>query len=260
MTKRLINDCKLRLSVAGFVALGASFVAIEAQAQAEAEVEVDADVEAEPTEGEATLGVEEDAEEGDSDSDFAPEVVDHREDRAAAPGGAMRGSVNGEEVESPPVIRGAGMGSEIAYGDQGVVELGGQFALDIRDELFSIAIAPTLGYFLVDRFELTLIPIVRILRTEDGVSGNSETFVQVAALLEPSYHLPITDDLFVFGGLGIGFTYEEGPGFAFLLRPVLGLDVMVGRSGILKPAGFIDVGFGDGAIGGGFQAGYTVMF
>ncbi len=57
----------------------------------------------------------------------------------------------------------------------------------------------------------------------------------------------------------IGFTYESGPGVEALLRPVLGLDIMLGRSGVLKPGAFLDIGLGDGAIGGGFQMSYTVM-
>jgi len=152
------------------------------------------------------------------------------------------------------------LGSEVAYGDRGVVELGGMVGLDVRDELFDFSIAPTVGYFIVDRLELTLIPILRIRSVTDDATGASETNVRFAGILEPSYHLPFTDYLYGFAGLGIGFTYESGPGVEALLRPVVGLDVMVGRSGILKPAGFIDVGLGAGAMGGGFQAGYTVMF
>ena len=34
---------------------------------------------------------------------------------------------------------------------------------------------------------------------------------------------------------------------------------MLGRSGVLKPGAFLDIGLGDGAIGGGFQMSYTVM-
>jgi hypothetical protein len=35
---------------------------------------------------------------------------------------------------------------------------------------------------------------------------------------------------------------------------------MIGRSGVLKSAGFLEVGLGDGAIAGGFEAGFTVMW
>ena len=56
------------------------------------------------------------------------------------------------------------------------------------------------------------------------------------AMLEPSYHLPVSDRLFVFLGIGFGLRYAEDPGVDFALRPKLGVDILVGRSGILKPA------------------------
>lgn len=275
MNRKLTNHLKFHFPAAGFLALGASLVASGAQAQPAAEG--DAEMEAGPAqEEEAAQGMEQEEvaqgmeqetgtqdqppedEGGDSGSDFAPDVEDRRDERPDPPGGAALGDE--EDVDPPPVVRGAGMGSDIAYAEKGVVELGGQASLNIRDELLDFQAAPTIGYFVIDRLELTLIPILRITKTTDGETGVSETFVRVAGVLEPSYHMPITDDLFAFAGLGIGATYEEGPGFEFLLRPVVGVDIMVGRSGILKPAGFIDIGLGDGAIGGGFQAGYTVMF
>lgn len=41
---------------------------------------------------------------------------------------------------------------------------------------------------------------------------------------------------------------------------MLGFDILIGRSGILKPYGFLDVGVGNGALAGGLMAGYTIMF
>lgn len=79
-------------------------------------------------------------------------------------------------------------------------------------------------------------------------------------MVEPSYHLPFSDRLFAFAGLGIGLNYAEDPGVDLLFRPRLGLDVLVGRSGILKPAAFMDVGVNDGLSAGGFEAGFTVMW
>lgn len=192
---------------------------------------------------------------GDGDGSMEPRVSDNSEARSEPPGG----TAEFDDMSNPTVETSAGMGSGVTYADQGVVELGGTFGLDIRDEAFILRIAPSVGYFVVDRFELTLVPIINVVNVSDN-TGGSETTVGVSVVLEPSYHLPFSDWFYAFAGLGLGVTFEEGPGVDFLLRPVLGVDILIGRSGILKPYGFMDVGVGNGAIGGGFMAGYTVMF
>ena len=63
----------------------------------------------------------------------------------------------------------------------------------------------------------------------------------------------------MFAGIGLGLRYAEDPGVDFALRPKIGMDMLIGRSGILKPAVFIDVGANDGLTQGGFEAGFTVM-
>jgi hypothetical protein len=117
------------------------------------------------------------------------------------------------------------------------------------------ACSPSFGYFFFDNLQLTLFPEF-LLQNVDGAQDWS-----LGALLEPSYHLPLTDTLFVFAGLGVGARYEHGPGrFPFIFRPRVGLDILIGRSGILKPAGFLDIGSADGLQSGGFEASYTVMW
>lgn len=194
----------------------------------------------------------------DDDDGMEPQINDTSDTRPEPPGGtALDDDGN---LQDPEITKSAGMGSDDAYATRGVIELGGSLGLDIREELIDFVLAPTVGYFIADRFEISLIPILTVQRVGDPDSDAEETNVRVAVILEPSYHQPLTDSLYVFGGVGFGVAYEEGPGTDFLLRPVLGLDIMIGRSGILKPAGFVDIGFGDGAIGGGLLAGYTVMF
>lgn len=207
------------------------------------------------TEGTAEAEADERGAAEADDGKAGPEISDNSEERPEPPGGPAEFG----DMEDPTVEQSAGMGSDVAYGDRGVVELGGTFGFDLRDELFTLRIAPTVGYFLVDRFELTLVPIISVVNVSDN-AGPSETTVAFSVVLEPSYHLPLSDWFYVFAGLGMGVTFEEGPGADFLLRPVVGVDIMIGRSGILKPYGFLDVGLGNGAVGGGFMAGYTVMF
>lgn len=146
-----------------------------------------------------------------------------------------------------------GVGSPIAYASESVVELGGMFALTHASETTVFRIAPLVGYFVADNLELTLFPELYVINVED------ETDVSVGLMLEPSYHVPFSDRFFAFAGIGIGFRWAEDPGFDFALRPKIGVDIMIGRSGILKPAAFLDIGTNDGLTQGGVEASFTVM-
>jgi hypothetical protein len=158
-----------------------------------------------------------------------------------------------KEIDSANVALDAGMGSPIAYARASVVELGGTLALTHQSETTIFRIAPSVGYFVIDNIELTLFPELNI----SNVDG--QTDVIVGGMLEPSYHVPFSDRLYGFLGVGFGLRYAEDPGVDFALRPRLGMDIMVGRSGILKPAAFLDIGANDGLNAGGFEAGFTVM-
>lgn len=140
-----------------------------------------------------------------------------------------------------------------SYADAGVVELGGNLAFTRASKTTTFRIAPSIGYFVVDRVELTLFPEVTVI----DLSGHTDT--TVGLLLEPSYHLKMSDRLFAFAGAGVGFRYAKHPGFDLAIRPTIGMDVLVGQSGIFKPALFLDIGTNDGVTQGGLQAGFTVM-
>lgn len=155
--------------------------------------------------------------------------------------------------ENTPVVTGAGVGSDVAYASRGVVELGGALAITSQSDTFTMRLTPLLGYFFIDNLELTLFPELTVVNVDD------ETDVTVGGALEPSYHLPFNDRLFGFVGLGLGVRYAKDPGVDLFLRPRLGMDFMVGRSGILKPALFLDVGTHDGLTAGGGEVGFTVM-
>ena len=151
------------------------------------------------------------------------------------------------------VITGAGVGSDVAYASSGVVELGGALGVTHASETTTIRITPSVGYFIINNLELTLFPELTIFHVED------ETDVTVGGAIEPSYHMPFSDRMFGFVGIGLGVRYAEDPGVDLFLRPRLGMDFMIGRSGIIKPAVFLDIGANDGLEAGGFEAGFTVM-
>jgi len=165
------------------------------------------------------------------------------------------GTVSEEDVEGAQarVVTGAGVGSDVAYASQGVTELGGSLAITHASETTTVRITPSVGYFIVDNLELTLFPELNIIHVED------ETDVTIGGAIEPSYHLPLSDRIFGFAGIALGVRYAEDPGVDLFLRPRLGMDFMIGRSGILKPAVFLDIGANDGLEAGGFEAGFTVM-
>jgi hypothetical protein len=162
------------------------------------------------------------------------------------------------------MVRQAGVGGDVAYGRAGVVELGGSASFTTATNLTSLSFSPSIGWFFQDNLELSGILGVQF----SNVAGVGSTFV--TALVEPSYHIPFSDSVFGFLGIGAGLGYATGAGAGFALAPRLGMNLLVGRSGILTPAAFfnystVDIsGAGQGATlrvnaAYGLQIGYTVM-
>jgi hypothetical protein len=158
-----------------------------------------------------------------------------------------------EQLESPEVALDAGVGSEIAYASQSIVELGGTLAFWHASQTTEFSIAPSVGYFVADNLELTLFPQLRITDVDGSTDFSLGVFV------EPSYHVPLSERFFAFAGIGIGLRYSDDPGFDFALRPKIGVDILIGRSGVLKPAAFLDIGTNDGLTQGGVEASFTVI-
>ncbi len=165
---------------------------------------------------------------------------------------------------SSGMVKQAGVGGDVAFGRAGVVELGGSAGVTSATGLTSVTFAPSVGWFFQDNLELSGITGVQF----SNVDGNSSTFV--TALVEPSYHIPFTPTAFGFLGLGMGGAYATDAGMGFALAPRVGMNVLLGRSGILTPAAFFNYSTVD--ISGnteaatlrvnaayGLQIGYTVM-
>jgi hypothetical protein len=153
----------------------------------------------------------------------------------------------------------AGEGSPIAYGRASVVELGGSLAFTHQSETTIFTFTPTFGYFVADGFELSVLPELRITDVEGEDGGENAADVSIGGAVEPSFHLAFNPSVYGFLALGLGVRYAEDPGFDLFFRPSIGMDILIGRSGILKPALFMDVGVNEGTTAGGFQAGFTVM-
>lgn len=128
------------------------------------------------------------------------------------------------------VVEQAGVGGAVAYGRAGVLELGGSASFSTASNFTEVSIRPSLGWFIADNLELSGI----LSLNHASVDGNDAT--SWAALAEPSYHLPINSKLFAFLGVGAGISHVNNVGTGFALAPRLGMNILVGRSGVLTPA------------------------
>ena len=163
------------------------------------------------------------------------------------------GATQVARAQDSQVTMNAGAGGTLGYADRSVAELGGTLALKHASKTTTFRITPTIGYFVLRGVELSLLPDFTII----DVDGNTD--VTLGVLLEPSLHFPFSERVFAFAALGFGLRYAKDPGVDFALRPKIGLDFVVGRSGIFKPALFLDFGTNNGLSQGGFEAGFTVM-
>jgi hypothetical protein len=132
--------------------------------------------------------------------------------------------INGEVVEQ------AGVGGTVGYARAGVLELGGAAGLTLAQDIRAVNFSPSIGWFLVDNFELSAILDVTNLKA----GGDSATLF--SALIEPSFHLPFNRSMFGFIGMGVGAAYASELGGGLAVAPRIGMEFLVGRSGILRPS------------------------
>lgn len=184
----------------------------------------------------------------------------------------LRGALAALSVALPMLCTGAALAAPEAaaattgeeedeeYTDSGVFELGGRVGLEWTEDEFTITASPTIGYFVVDFVELSLIFTFDYRSIEDEAGERTST-KSGALIFEPSYHLPLQEGLYLFGGVGVGAGYD-GDNVDFELIPRVGLNIGVGRSGVLSPAARVPILVdSDGTTAGfGFEAGYTVAW
>ena len=128
------------------------------------------------------------------------------------------------------VVEQAGVGGNVGYGRAGVLELGGAAGLTLAQDIRAVNFSPSIGWFLVDNFEISAILDVTNLK------AGSESATLWSALLEPSFHLPFNRSMFGFIGMGVGAAYVSELGAGMAVAPRIGMDFLVGRSGILRPS------------------------
>lgn len=177
--------------------------------------------------------------------------------------------VSGPTTPSAGLIQQAGVGGETAFGRAGVLELGGSAAFAVAGELLTLRIAPSIGWFFMNNVELSGIVSLNVAQTTNNGVSNFSSSLNI--LVEPSAHLPLSRVVFLFAGVGVGLSYADGPGAGFALAPRLGADILIGRSGVFKPAltlvystsGVIETSQGTlltASTSFGLNLGYTVMW
>lgn len=151
------------------------------------------------------------------------------------------------------------------YGKAGQMEVGGSLSGSWTSSTFTLGLSPSVGYFLRDHVELSVIGSVDY-ENVTGDDGERADAIAGSVVLEPSYHLTLSKTVAAFGGLGVGFAYSQSAP-AFDLAPRVGLNLDVGSSGVLSPEVSVPILFGDqGGDGAGvsaeliFGAGFTTTF
>lgn len=124
----------------------------------------------------------------------------------------------------------AGTGSDVAFAEAGVFEIGGSGSFQGNSDGLILTLSPQAGYFIVDNVEISGILNFAWANPDEG-----DSVTMFSLLAEPSFHLPFDDRLLGFIGLGAGPAYASEE-FGFALKPRIGLDVLLGRSGIFRPA------------------------
>jgi hypothetical protein len=130
----------------------------------------------------------------------------------------------------------AGTGGTQSYGRAGVLELGGSAGFSAASSYSRFELSPSIGMFVIDNLELSLLTGFSHFRIgpKDGADRVSAT--EIKALFEPSLHIPFSDMAFGFAGLGAGVNYITGHEAGFALQPRVGVNFLIGRSGVLTPA------------------------
>jgi hypothetical protein len=151
-------------------------------------------------------------------------------------------------------------GGRPAYGQKGAVELGGSIGLNWTNDAFGLDVSPTVGYFIMDRVELSALLRISYEDQEDE-DGERESVKSGALVFEPSYHLPVREEVFVLAGLGMGIGHDDEE-FDFEIIPRVGLNVGIDLVGVVTPSLKMPILIdNDGTSAGlGLEVGYSVVW
>jgi len=141
----------------------------------------------------------------------------HAMPRAPSPGDAA----NGVTVQ-------AGAGSGEAYAEAGVLELGGSASLTVASNFTQFSLAPSIGWFFMDNWQIT-----GYLSWNHAAIENVPSTSSFSLLAEPSFHIPFDNKHFMFFGVGFGLATQTNANVGFAMAPRLNYKTLIGRSGVL---------------------------
>lgn len=140
------------------------------------------------------------------------------------------------------IKRQVGVGSNTAYAQAGVVEIGGALNYSSTESRTSAGLSPFVGYFISDNLQLSALTnytyneVEREILTDAGIRKDKVDSSSGSLVLEPSLHTPISRTQFLFGGIGLGAYFAEGQETGFAFAPRAGFKSLVGRSGMFTVA------------------------
>jgi hypothetical protein len=117
------------------------------------------------------------------------------------------------------------------FGREGMIEVGVSAGLTMAQDIRVVNLQPQVAWFIRDQIQLAGIVGLGNLKAGEGSSATIWTL-----LIEPSLHLPIGPSLFGFVAMGVGAAYVDELGAGIAVAPRIGLDVLVGERGILRPS------------------------
>jgi hypothetical protein len=123
----------------------------------------------------------------------------------------------------------AGVGGPLSYGSAMVLEVGGSGSLSMTDKHLYLRMAPYVAWFVLDGLQLSYMHEIYVLKQNENYR------LATAPMLGASAHMRVTDRLLVSLGPECGALYN-GDAWGVLGRIRLGLDILVGRSGVLHPS------------------------
>lgn len=127
------------------------------------------------------------------------------------------------------VVEQAGVGGPTAYASAGVLEVGGSGSLFATRDFAGLRFAPFVTWFAFDGIAFSYIHEVYGGATVDG------PWFATNVQIEVSVHLRTSDRLLVALAVAPGLLYN-GAELGLSIKPRIGLDVLVGRSGVFHPA------------------------
>jgi hypothetical protein len=142
-------------------------------------------------------------------------------------------TIEGKEME---LKRQAGIGSDFAYAESGVVEVGGSISYSSTKSRVSSGFTPSVGYFFNDNLQISALTNFTYTHLKDAEATGDTTTRSGSIVLEPSVHMPLSRTQFVFGGLGLGMYFAKGQDTGTATAPRVGYKTLVGRSGLLTAA------------------------